>query len=291
MTNSVAISEPGRWDTAFGCRRDLLENRFVYTVVSSRARGLSVGVNMNPDKFCNFDCVYCEVNRAEPVRDTHLDVDVMAEELQATLALVRCGRIRERSNYQRLPDELLQLRHVALSGDGEPTLCPNFAEAVQAVVHVRALAGFPWFKIVLITNASGLDLPEVQCGLKFFTPSDEIWAKLDVGTQEYTNGVNKTECAIEKILANILRLARQRPVVIQSLFPSLKGAEPREFEIEAYVERLKELKARGAQIPLVQIYSASRPTLNSQCGHLSLRTLSRIARRVRDETGLPAEIF
>ena len=59
----------------------------------------------------------------------------------------------------------------------------------------------------------------------------------------------------------------------------------------AYVERLKELKAGGAQIPIVQIYSASRPTLNPRFGHLSLRALSRIARRVRDETGLTAEIF
>src|SRR6266705_2172285 len=214
MTNSLAIPRRGGWDTAFGCRRDRLENRFVYAVTSSRARGLSVGVNMNPDKFCNFDCIYCEVNRAEPVRETQLDVAAMAEELQATLALVQCGRIRERSNYQRLPDELLKLRHVALSGDGEPTLCPNFAEAVQAVVHVRALGDFPLFKIVLITNASGLDLPEVQGGLKFFTLHDEIWTKLDAGTQQYMSRVNRTECAIEQILANILRLARQRPVVI-----------------------------------------------------------------------------
>ena len=77
----------------------------------------------------------------------------MADELHRTLAYVLQGRLRERPQYQSLPDELLQLRHVALSGDGEPTLAPNFAEAVQAVVHVRALGGFPFFKIVLITNA------------------------------------------------------------------------------------------------------------------------------------------
>src|SRR5437764_3421103 len=103
MTNPVATQEPRQWDTAFGCRRDLLENRFVYTVVSSRARGLSLGVNMNPDKFCNFDCVYCEVNRAEPGREARLDVVVMAGAFEATLELVRCGRLCERSNYQRLP--------------------------------------------------------------------------------------------------------------------------------------------------------------------------------------------
>ena len=281
----------GRTDTAFGCPRDFLVNRFVYTVVSSRARGLSVGVNMNPDKYCNFDCAYCEVNRDEPPREALLNVAVMAEELEHTLELVQSGQIRERPCYRNVPDELLKLRHVALSGDGEPTLCPFFVEAVQAVIHIRARGKFPFFKIVLITNASGLNLPDVEEGLRSFTPRDEIWAKLDAGTQKYMDCVNKAECTIEQVAANILRLARQRPVIIQSLFPSLNGAEPPEWEIEAYVERLTELKAGGAQIPLVQVYSATRPTPHSECGHLSLRSLSRIVRRVREATGLTAEVF
>jgi hypothetical protein len=48
----------GSTETAFGSPRDFLDNRFVYAVVSARARGLSVGINMCPDKNCNFDCVY-----------------------------------------------------------------------------------------------------------------------------------------------------------------------------------------------------------------------------------------
>jgi hypothetical protein len=57
------------------------------------------------------------------------------------------------------------------------------------------------------------------------------------------------------------------------------------------VLRLKELKEAGARIPLVQIYSATRPTPHSECGHLPLRTLSDIARRVREGSGLRAEVF
>src|SRR6267154_1498480 len=121
-------------ETAFGCPRDFLDNRFVYLVVSSRARGLSVGVNMNPDRNCNFNCVYCEVDRTAPLRESRLDVEAMAQELKSTLAFVRGGHIREQAGYRNLPDELLQLKHVALSGDGEPTFSPDFAEAVQAVV-------------------------------------------------------------------------------------------------------------------------------------------------------------
>src|ERR1041385_6515010 len=96
--------------SAFGCPRDFLHNRFVYAVVSPRARGLSIGINMNPDKYCNFDCVYCEVSRATPGREPRLDVDVMSAELQQTLALVQNGKLRERPNYFALPDELFQLR-------------------------------------------------------------------------------------------------------------------------------------------------------------------------------------
>ncbi len=136
----------------------------------------------------------------------------MAEELDKTLFLVRSGKIREHAAYRELSDELLQLRHVALSGDGEPTLCPNFAEAVQVVVHVRARSPHSFFKLALITNGTGLDLRPVQESLQYFTHDDEIWIKLDAGTQEYMNRVNRGEVPLEKVIANILLVGRQRPV-------------------------------------------------------------------------------
>jgi wyosine [tRNA(Phe)-imidazoG37] synthetase (radical SAM superfamily) len=277
--------------TAFGCPRDFLDNRFVYTVVSPRARGLSVGVNMNPDRRCNFDCVYCEVDRSEPAPEASLDVGAMILELERTLEAVHSGRIRERPGYQRLPADLLQLRHVALSGDGEPTLCPNFLEAVEAVIHLRARGWFPFFKLVLMTNASGFDIPAVEQGLRLFTPRDEVWAKFEAGTPDYLERVNQADRTMEQTLASILNLARRRPVIIQSLFPAIHGAGPPLSEIEAYARRLKELKDAGAQIPLVQIYSATRPTPHSECGHLPLKTLSGIARRVEEVAGLKAEVF
>ena len=158
-------------------------------------------------------------------------------------------------------------------------------------MHVRARSRLDFFKLVLITNATGLDLPEVQEGLRYFTGQDEIWAKLDGGTQAYIDDVNHPRVPLEKIMANILVVARRRPVVIQSLFPSLNGCEPAAREIEEYAQRLKELKEAGAQISLVQIYSATRPTPRSECGHLPLRSLSRIAQQVRVVTGLKAVVF
>jgi len=266
-------------------------NRFVYAVVSPRARGLSIGVNMNPDRQCNFNCEYCEVNRSAPALEKSLDIDVMADELQKTLALSHSGGLENFQFYSNTPADLLKLRHVALSGDGEPTLCPDFLEAVRAVVHVRALGQFPFFKIVLVTNASGLDLRQVQDGLQLFTQRDEIWAKLDAGTQTYMDAVNHPDCTLEKILENILFVARQRPVIIQSLFPLLDDKEPHAEEFFQYAQRLHDLKRAGAQIPLVQIYSATRPSAHSKCGHLPLKALARIAQYVHEVSGLKTEVF
>jgi len=131
----------------------------------------------------------------------------------------------------------------------------------------------------------------VQEGLRLLTRRDEIWAKLDGGTQAYMERVNKTSAPLEKILSNILLVARQQPVVVQSLFPSLNGTGPDDGEIGHYVQRLQSLKEAGAEIPLVQIYSATRPTPNSAVGHLPLRRLSQIAQSVRSGTGLNAEVF
>src|SRR4051812_8223551 len=114
MTAASAIEGSGN---PFSLPRNFLANRFVYLTVSSRAKGLSVGVNFNPDKLCNFDCAYCEVNRLIPSYDEHLDTDIMKAELESTLDLIRSGGLHEMPEFAALPPSLLQLRHVALSGD------------------------------------------------------------------------------------------------------------------------------------------------------------------------------
>jgi wyosine [tRNA(Phe)-imidazoG37] synthetase (radical SAM superfamily) len=276
----------------FGPPRAFLGHRFVYAVISQRARGLSIGVNMNPDKFCNFGCAYCEVNRESPSRDSKVDTEVMAGELEELLTMAYQHKLRELPYFSTVPEELMDLKEVALSGDGEPTLCEGFEEIVREVVHIRSRRQFPFFKIVLITNTSGLDRPEVRSGIKHLTSEDEIWAKLDGGTQEYMDRVNGSrDVTLHKVMHNILLVGRERPVVIQSLFPLIGGLEPATEEIEEYVQRLNELKSGGAKISLVQVFSAHRAPTRPNCAHVPLKCLSRIAHRVREATRLPAEVF
>ena len=103
--------------------------------------------------------------------------------------------------------------------------------------------------------------------------------------------INRPDVPLSRVLANILALAKRRPVIIQSLFPLVKREEPPVAEIDEYVRRLKELKDAGAKITMVQIYSAHRPPHRPDCAHLPLRSLSYIARRVWETTGLKAEVF
>jgi wyosine [tRNA(Phe)-imidazoG37] synthetase (radical SAM superfamily) len=276
---------------AFEQPRDFLENRFIYFTISPRARGLSIGVNLSPNHKCNFECVYCEVDRTQTVNDEEIDCDVASTELQRALKLVHSGVLSQLPPYNQAPPDLLKLRHVALSGDGEPTLSPKFLEAVETVVHVRALGTFPFFKIVVITNAAGLDLPNVQAGLALLTPRDEVWAKLDAGSQTFADFINRPNIPLEKILDNILLTARKRPVIIQSLFCQVGKTLPSPGDIEQFALRLRDLKQAGAQIPLVQIYSASRPAPHSDVRHLPLKSLSDIAEVVRSIAGLNAEPF
>jgi hypothetical protein len=88
-----------------------------------------------------------------------------------------------------------------------------------------------------------------------------------------------------------LLTASHRPVIIQSLFCQVNGTAPSVTETEQFAVRLRDLKERGGQIALVQIYSATRPTLNSNVRHLPLKALSDIAVTVRRISGLKAETF
>lgn len=274
----------------FGQRREDLGLRFVYAVVSQRARGLSIGINLTPNRQCNFDCVYCEVDHSATVRDREVNLDVLGRELDEVLAQVREKRLALRHGFRTLPAEWLELKEVALSGDGEPTLCPRFCEVVETVISRRAKEPRP-FKLVLITNTCGLGKPSVRRGLKHFQRWDEIWVKLDVGTQADLDRVNRAGISLRQLYARILRLARQRPVVIQSLFPQIRGCGPSERSVAAYLRCLRQLERAGAQVSLVQVYSAHRPPHRPECAHVPLATLSEIARRVRETTGFKAEVF
>src|ERR1700738_688622 len=107
-------------------RRTFENNVYVYAVISRRSKGVSIGVNLNPDKVCNFDCVYCQVDRKTPPLVRAVDVPRLLEELEEVLALVQPGELFAIERFQGAPLALRRLNDIAFSGDGEPTTCPQF---------------------------------------------------------------------------------------------------------------------------------------------------------------------
>ena len=116
--------------------RQFADFTFVYPVISRRSRGLSLGINLNPDKVCNFDCVYCEVDRTVPGKVSQVDLNQMRDELAAMIRFVREGGLAKEPKFNELPSFITRnLKDIAFSGDGEPTLIHNFADCVQAVAE------------------------------------------------------------------------------------------------------------------------------------------------------------
>src|SRR6185312_1925067 len=102
------------------------------------------------------------------------------------------------------PPEKRRVADIAFSGDGEPTTFKNFSEVIERFVEVKEAAGHVDAKVVLITNATGFDRPDVKRGLEYMAAHrGEIWAKLDAGSPEYFALIDNTTFPFEKVLANI----------------------------------------------------------------------------------------
>jgi len=268
------------------------QNKFVYPVLSRRSGGISIGVNLNPDKVCNFDCIYCQVDRRSEAETRFVETDRLWDELALMLDFVTSGQIYNDAKFADVPPALRRLNDIAFSGDGEPTTYRNFDEIIASAAELKRRRGLSDVKLVLITNASMFHRPAVARGLEILDANNgEIWAKLETGTEEYYQLVERTKIPFRQILDNITAAARQRPIVIQSLFMRIRGEAPPESEIEAFCDRLSEIVSAGGAIKLVQIYTVARQPAESFVAALSDAEVDQIAQRVRERTGLTTNSF
>ncbi len=268
------------------------DNRFVYPVLSRRSHGLSIGINLNPDKVCNFDCIYCQVDRTSQAETRFVELDAVLAELDGLITQVADKSLWGDTSFADIPPDLCRLNDIAFSGDGEPTTFRNFDEIVEQVAALKARHGRDEVKLVLITNASMFHRPVVERGLELLDENNgEIWAKLEAGTDEFYQLIERTVVPFDRVLENIGRAARRRPLVIQSLFMRIDGEPPSETEIDAYCSRLTEITGSGGRLKLVQVYTVARPPAEDRVTALSEDELELIAGRVRTRCGLPTAVF
>ncbi len=267
-------------------------NRYVYPVISRRAGGLSIGVNLNPDKACNFDCIYCQVNRTVESETRFVGLDQLLDELDRMLPWAASGRIYDHPSFQDVPSEWRRWNDIAFSGDGEPTTYRNFDDILAACAEVKHRHDARGVKLVLITNASLLHRPHVQRGLEILDANQgEIWAKLDAGTEDYFRRVDRTRIPFSRILQNITAAAQARPLVIQALFIRIQDEPPPATELDAFCRRLNEITAAGGKLRLIQVYTVARQPAESFVAPLRNEEVDAIAELVRQQTGLATTAF
>ncbi len=268
------------------------DNLFVYAVVSRRSGGVSVGINLNPGKECNFDCIYCQVDRTVPPVTRRVDLERLAGELDRVLAAEQDGSLYEAMPFAVLPPDQRGIRDIAFSGDGEPTTYARFGDAVAIAADARRRFGLDSTKLVLITDSAYLTKPAVRDALQVMDAHNgEVWAKLDGGTEEYFRLVDRPNVALKTVLDNLRETGRLRPIVIQTLWLRVNGAPPPADEIAAYCERLNELLRAGAQLKAIQLHTIARTPTETFASPLPDAELDAIAAAVAARVPVPVERY
>ena len=283
--NSAHSIPPGTLDTLKVSQhdRDLAGLTYVYPVLSRRAGGVSVGINLNPNNACNWHCAYCQVPDLVRGKAPDIDLALLEHELSGFLADLIHGDWMERF----VPEGSRVIRDIAFSGNGEPTSAEVFAEAVDRVLRVRDAFGLAAdaVPVRLITNGSLLAQARVQDGVRRLgAGGGEVWFKVDAGTTagiERINGVRLEPAAVAR---NLARCAELCPTWVQTCVFRWDGAAPEEAELDAYLDVLAQ--AGIARLKGVLLYGVARPSRQPEAVHvsrLSEAEMEQIAERIRQK--------
>lgn len=240
---------------------------YVYPVVSRRAGGLSLGINLNTNNACNWRCIYCQVPDLIRGAPPPVDLDALEEELSVFLSQILIGSYLE----DQVPKGQRRLNDIAFSGNGEPTSAPNFADAVKTIHGVRARANVPEVvKTVLITNGSLMHQHKVMKGVKDLAGiNGEVWFKIDRATVEGAQLINDTKINKSRIMSNLEASAKACPTWIQTCLFKLDGLHPADSDLDAYVQLIGEAVARGIPFKGILLYGLARQSHQPESARLS----------------------
>lgn len=265
-------------------RRDSAGLMYVYPVVSRRAGGVSVGVNLNPNNACNWACVYCQVEDLRRGGPPPIDLGRLESELEGFLEDALHGDFMARE----VPVEARQLVDVAFSGNGEPTSAAEFADAVANVGRVLGRFGLLGkLPVRLITNGSLMRRPEVQEGIRRLAGlGGEVWFKLDRAQAAEVAEINGVPLAPERMAKQLAACAGLAPTWVQTCWFALDGLSPSEASMAAYCALLKPLAGRLAGIHLYGLARPSQQPAAARLSRLPEDEMQRFAARITQETGI-----
>lgn len=249
-------------------RRDRLGLHYIYPVISRRAGGLSIGINLNTDNACNWRCIYCQVPGLRRGKAPDTDLQLLATELHSVLQDILHGDFY--AHYQ-IPDESRQIRDIAISGNGEATSSGMFDRVVEVIGKVVEECGLlKRIKIVLITNGSLISRPKVKKGIEHLAQfNGEVWFKLDSATNTGLRNINHAAISIGKVRRNLETAASLCPTWIQTCVFSLDGKPPTESEQQAYFRFISSLMENSIPIKGILLYGIIRPSQQPESKRLT----------------------
>jgi wyosine [tRNA(Phe)-imidazoG37] synthetase (radical SAM superfamily) len=272
-------------------RRDSAGLQYVYPVMSRRAGGLSVGINLNTNNACNWRCIYCQVPNLTRGSAPAIDLDLLEQEQRAFLTAVLQGDFFDRRD---IPAEQRQICDLAMSGNGEPTSSRQFEKVVELLARVKAELDLPWAtKIVLITNGSLVRRKAVQAGVRRMSElNGEVWFKLDSATEAGIKRINNVDVTINSVRTNLKTVADLCPTWIQTCVFEFDNQPPAESEVTAYVELIAATLKSGVPLRGVLLYGLARQSMQPEASRLSALPrdwLESFAARIR-ETGATVKV-
>lgn len=246
--------------------RDIAGMTYIYPVVSRRAGGVSIGVNLNPNNACNWRCVYCQVPELKRGTAPVIDLGKLEAELRTFLHEILHGTFMQ----VQVPSEARRINDIAFSGNGEPTSAAEFAAVVELIGCIKTDYDLPKeLKLVLITNGSLIDQPRVQAGLRRMAElNGEVWFKLDRVTREGRQLVNNTRMSLNRMRKNLQLAASLCPTWLQTCVFQIDDAPPARTELDAYLTFVEELLRDGASLQGVLLYGLARPSMQPEAPRL-----------------------
>ena len=245
--------------------------------IHSRRLGSSLGINVSPTdvKICSFDCIYCECGwtlRKDIDAKNFAPADIVLQAIEAKL--------------QKCRAENTHIDSITFSGNGEPTLHPQFPEIIDGLLVIRDKY-YPEAVITVLSNSTQLLKDEVRCALlKIENPM----LKLDAGLPELYQLINRPTIPItlEQTLEGLRDFHGK--FIMQSMF--LKGIidstpfdNTSEKNVTAWLKIVSELRPKR-----VVLYSLDRETPAKQLVKVYKNDLEPIADRVR-ALGIDAHVY
>ena len=249
-----------------------LQNGIIYGPIDSRRLGSSLGINLLPVEYkaCPFNCAYCQYGYT-PARGYKSvwggdDMPPVAEVAEA----LRIG-------LGKYPD----VSYVTFSGNGEPTLHPQFGEIVDEVRKVKEKLA-PGAKLAILSNSALVSRAEIREALGKL---DVCFMKLDAGDETMFRRYNRPHKDIkyDEVIEGLKQLGE---ITIQALFAGGEHGNYNDLHIKNWARKIDELKPSECHI-----YSLDRGTPDGKLTQIDKNGLIRLTEIAAGYTDVPIKVF